>query len=106
MARTPSVRRCLGLAPATITIPTRTVARTIVVPTSGWRNTSNIGKAASAEARITYGSDRSDALISERNAASITINATFIHSDGDSANPETWNERWAPLTVVPSGVLT
>ena len=57
-------------------------------------------------ARTRSRSDSPSPFRSDRNAASMTINPTFITSEGENANPRSWKDRCAPFTVVPSGLRT
>ena len=65
-----------------------------------------MGRAAAAVARRTSWSDGSSLRTSESIAASITIRPTFMNSEGVSWNPPSWNHRWAPAELAPSGVCT
>ena len=77
----------------------------IVVPMSGWTNTSSIGIAATSTARQTSRNVISP-FTDARTAASIPMSARRANSEGLNWNPAIWNHRCAPRALEPSGVRT
>jgi hypothetical protein len=45
-------------------------------------------------------------LISARYIETMRTRPSRVNSDGENWNAATWNDRWAPLAAVPSGVWT